>query len=116
MKKLLAICSVFFSVCAAFTSCGDMDDHSDVDNDYGIQIPTTEEDYESKYERREDTTSRNKVKDAGDYAGGVIDGVEDAGEDIIDGAGDAAEDVIDDIDGDKSDKHEDEHSATTTEK
>ena len=114
MKKLLAICSVFFSVCAAFTSCGDMDDRSDVDIDHGIQIPSTEEEYESNYEHHEDTTSRNKIKDAGDYADDVIDGVEDAGEDIIDGAGDAAKDVIDGVDGEKSDKHENEHRTSTT--
>lgn len=113
MKKLLAICSVLFSVCAAFTSCGDADRRSDVDDDNVLQIPTTEEDYESRYERHENTTSRNKIKDAGDYADDVIDGVEDAGEDIIDGAGDAAKDVIDGVDGDKSDEHEESHTTTS---
>ena len=111
MKKLLAICSVFFSVCAALTSCGGADRRSDADS--GLQIPTTEEKYESIYERKENTTSRNKMKDAGDYANGVIDGVEDAGEDIIDGAGDAAKDIIDGVDGSKSDKHDDSHTTTT---
>ena len=106
MKKLLAICSVFFSVCAALTSCGEAERYSDSDNDHVVQIPTTEEEYESRYERHENTTSRNTVKDAGDYANDVIDGVEDAGEDIIDGAGDAAKDVIDGVDGNKADEHE----------
>ena len=109
MKKHLAICSIIFSVCAAFTSCGDSDNRSDVNNDSKFQIPTTEEEYESNYEKR--TTN-----DIGDYAGDVIDGVEDAGEDIIDGAGDAAEDVIDGVSGNRTDKHEKEHKVTTTTK
>ena len=99
MKKHLAICSILFAVCAAFTSCGDADHRSDVNNDNGIQVPTTEEEYESNY-----TTGRHK--DAEDYAEGVIDGVEDAGEDIVDGAGDAAKDVIDGLDGEKTDKRD----------
>ena len=111
MKKHLAICSILFAVCAAFTSCGDSDHRSDVNNDNGFQIPTTEEDYESNYER---TTTKRHGMDAGDYAEGVIGGVEDAGEDIIDGAGDAAEDVIDGLDGDKSSRHEESHRKTTT--
>ena len=111
MKKLLAICSVFFSACAALASCGDADRRTDADS--GLQIPTTEEKYESRYERHENTTDRNKMKDAGDYADDIIDGVEDAGEDIIDGAGDAAKDIIDGVDGSKSDKHEDSRTTTT---
>ena len=110
MKKHLAICSILFAFCAAFTSCGSADHRSDVNNDNGIQIPTTEEDYESNYER---TTTNGRHKDAGDYANDVIDGVEDAGEDIVDGAGDAAEDIIDGVSGNKSDKHENQHRTTT---
>ncbi|MBR1823424.1 MAG: hypothetical protein IJ779_04235 [Ruminococcus sp.] len=103
MKKHLAICSILFAVCAAFTSCGDADHRSDVNNDNGIQVPTTEEEYESNYERH---TTTGRHKDAEDYAEGVIDGVEDAGEDIVDGAGDAAKDVIDGLDGEKTDKRD----------
>ena len=111
MKKHLAICSIIFSVCAAFTSCGNADHRSDVKNDDSFHLPTTEEEYESNYER---TTTDGRHRDADEFAGDVIDGVEDAGEDIIDGAGDAAEDVIDGISGDRKDKHEKEHRTTTT--
>lgn len=111
MKKHLAICSIIFAVCAAFTSCGDADRRSDVYNDNSFQIPTTEEEYESNYER---ATTSSRHRDAGEVADDVIDGVEDAGEDIIDGAGDAAEDVIGGISGNKNNKHENEHKTTTT--
>ena len=107
MKLHLAICSILFAVCAAFTSCGNADRRSDVKYDNSLQIPTTEEEYE-RY------TTDSKHRDAGEVAGDVIDGVEDAGEDIIDGAGNAAEDVIDGISGDRTNKHEKEHKTTTT--
>ena len=110
MKKHLAICSFIFAVCAAFTSCGNADRHSDVNNDNSFQLPTTEEEYESNYER---TTTNGRHRDADEFAGDVIDGVEDAGEDIINGAGDAAEDVIGGISGNGNDKHEKEHRTTT---
>ena len=111
MKKQLAICSIFFAVCAAFTSCGNADHRSDVNNDNSFQIPTTEEEYERNYERY---TTNDRHRDAGDIADDVIDGVEDAGEDIIDGAENAADDVLDGIDGDKNNRHEKEHRTTTT--
>ena len=107
MKKHLAICSIIFTVCAAFASCGDMDGKYDVDND-GI-VNSSSSMYESRYDER-----RDDRKDAGDYVSGVIDGVEDAGEDIIEGAGDAANDVIDGVKGDKTNKHEKEHKGTNT--
>ncbi len=92
MKKLLAICSVFFSVCAVFTGCGDNNNGSDVNNDSHV----------SSDEPHKNVVTSTGKNNAGDYVNGVIDGVEDAGDDIINGAGDAAEDIIDGVSGNNS--------------
>ncbi len=89
MKKLLAICSIFFTVCTAFTSCGAEDAKYETD---GTERTTYVED---KDERDNDS--------AGDYAKDAIDGAKDAGKDLVDGAGDAADDIIDGVDGKKED-------------
>ena len=107
MKKLLAVCSVFFSVCAFFTGCGNNMKDSNGKND-GSKV-SADEPYESNFEHNDD-----KTNDAGDYVSSVIEGVEDAGEDIVEGAGDAASDVIDGLDGDKSTTSRKTVSKTTT--
>lgn len=96
MKKLLAICSIFFTVCAAFTSCGS-------DNaSYRTDDTTT------RAEERRDADS------AGDYAKDAVDGAADAGKDLVDGVGDAADDIIDGVDGEKEDDVTKEHESPTT--
>ena len=120
MKKLLAICSIFFSVCATLTSCGDNNDGHYTDNGNGAVIE------DGTIEKKDEITTKKKAKDsirdrvddavdgAGDAGKDIVDGAGDAGKDLIDGAKDAADDVIDGLDGDKERDAED--STTTVKK
>ncbi|HRR77012.1 MAG TPA: hypothetical protein P5191_09415 [Ruminococcus sp.] len=83
MKKLLAICSIFFTVCATFTACGSDDTTYDSNNDSAVVS-----------EDRDDHKIKDHAKDA-------VDGAGDAGKDIIEGVTDAAGDIIDGLDGKK---------------
>ena len=106
MKKLLAICSIFFTVCAALTSCGNNNDGHYTDDGTGIvtEHSTTAKKYESTTDRR-DNSAKDRLDDAADGAGDagkdIVSGVGDAGKDLIDGAQDAVDDVIDGLDGEK---------------
>ncbi len=106
MKKLLAICSIFFTVCAALTSCGNNNDGHYTDDGTGIvtEHSTTAKKYESTTDRR-DNSPKDRLDDAADGAGDagkdIVSGVGDAGKDLIDGAQDAVDDVIDGLDGEK---------------
>lgn len=80
MKRFLAICSIFFSVCFCFTGCGSSDTPYD---------SNSERDYSSR-------------RDAGEFASDVISGVGEAGGEMIEGVTDAAEDIIDGFDDDSS--------------
>ena len=106
MKKLLAICSIFFTVCAALTSCGNNNDGHYTDDGTGIvtEHSTTGKKYESTTERR-DNSAEDRLDDAADGAGDagkdIVSGVGDAGKDLIDGAQNAVDDVIDGLDGEK---------------
>ena len=118
MKKLLAICSIFFTVCATLTGCGDNSDGHYTDDGNGSVITdgTTDKTYESTTDRKGDDSIRDRVDDAADGVGDagkeVVDGVGDAGKEVIDGAQNAVDDVIDGLDGDK--EHDDK--TTTTDK
>ena len=118
MKKLLAICSIFFTVCATLTGCGDNNDghYTDDGNGAVIEDSTTEKRYESTTEPTRTNTIKDRVDDAADGIGDagkdIVGGAGDAGKDIIDGAQNAADDVIDGLDGDK--EHDSETSSTTT--
>lgn len=90
MKKLLAICSIFLTVCATFTGCGDGDPA------YGSN------DRSSAVEEDE--------RDLKDHAKDAADGVGDAGKDIVEGVTDAVDDVLDGLDG----RREDERSTSAT--
>ena len=113
MKKLLAICSIFFTVCATLTGCGDNNDghYTDDGNGAVIEDSTTGK----KYETTADNDIRDRVDDAADGIGDagkdIIDGAGDAGKDVIDGAQNAVDDVIDGLDGKK--EHDGEKSTTT---
>ena len=92
MKKLLAICSIFFTVCTAFTSCGSDD--------------TT---YDSNHESITSTIDGNSV---GEHISDAINGAGEAGGDIIEGITDAAGNIIEGLDGD-DDSHTTSHTKTT---
>ena len=108
MKKLLAICSIFFTVCATLTGCGDNNDghYTDDGNGAVIEGSTADKKYESTADRDEKTV-KDHVKDAADGVGDagkdIVDGAGDAGKEAIDGVKDAADDIIDGLDGDKED-------------
>lgn len=112
MKKLLAICSIFFTVCATLTGCGDNNDghYTDDGNGAVIEDSTTGK----KYETTADNDIRDRVDDAADGIGDagkdIIDGAGDAGKEAIDGAKDAADDIIDGLDGDK--EHDEEETTS----
>ncbi len=112
MKKLLAICSIFVTICASLTSCGNNNDGHYTDNGNGAVIEDGTTDKKS-----DDKSVRDRVDDAADGVGDagkdIIGGAGEAGKDIIDGAKDAADDVIDGLDGDKED---DSKKTTTTAK
>ena len=117
MKKLLAICSIFFTVCATLTGCGDNNDghYTDDGNGAVIEDTTTEKRYESTTTKDKDISVKDRVDDAADGIGDagkdIVSGAGNAGKDIIDGAQNAADDVIDGLDGDK--EHDEEKSTTT---
>ncbi|MCQ2458904.1 MAG: hypothetical protein MJ081_00885 [Ruminococcus sp.] len=85
MKKHLAICYAFFTVCAIFTSCGMNDNGSDVENDKSDDYV-----YYTTEGRRDDD-----IKKPDEYVSGVIEGIGEAGKDAADGVGEAAKDIID---------------------
>lgn len=90
MKKLLAICSIFFTVCTAFTSCGSDD---------------------TTYDSNKDTTSVTMDDHSvGEHVSDAIHGAGEAGGEIIEGITDAAGDIVDGLDG-KDDKTS--HKTTT---
>lgn len=103
MKKLLAICSIFFSICATFTGCGSEDTPYDSNNDSVVSS-------DEKNGRDDD----RKSDSVGDHVNDAIGGVGEAGEDIIGGATDAADDIIDGLDGDEDHDKKDNNSRTTT--
>ena len=109
MKKLLAICSIFLTVCATLTGCGDNSDGHYTDDVNGTVITenTTDKEYKSTTDRKDDDSIRDRVDDAADGVGDagkdIVDGAGDAGKELIDGAQNAADDVIDGLDGDKKD-------------
>lgn len=86
MKKVLAICSILFTVCTAFTSCGS--DDTSYDSNSGTAAVTMDDDSVSE-----------RVSDA-------IHGAGKAGDDIIEGVTDAAGNIVSGITGD--------HDKTTT--
>ena len=85
MKKILAICSVFLTICA-FTSCGS-ESGSSMNGD------TRHESYASNY----DSTGDRRDDNVGDYVSGAADEVGEAGKDIVTGAGEAGKDLIDGV-------------------
>lgn len=89
MKKILAICSIFFTICTVFTGCGSND------------TP-----YDSNKDHSSDERGTDSVKE---YVTDAIDGVGDAGKDIIDGVTNAVGDIVDGFDGD-----DDNNSRSTT--
>ncbi len=103
MKKLLAICSIFLTVCATFTACGS-------ENNSG----TSDRESSAVTDDRKDV---DKDKDsAGDRIDDAIDGAGEAGDDIIEGATDAVDDVVDGLMGDDDDDHDDREKKTETKK
>ena len=114
MKKLLAICSIFFTVCTALTNCGDNNSghYTDDGNGTVIDHTTTTVKHESTITTTRDSSVKDRAEDAADGVGeagkDIVSGVGDAGKDLIDGAKDAVDDVIDVIDGEK------ETNTTTT--
>ena len=116
MKKLLAICSIFFTVCTAFASCGDNNEghYTDDNNGTVIDQSTTGKKYESTTAEKS-SSAKDRLDDAADGVGDagrdIVSGVGDAGKDLIDDAKDAVDDVIDGMDGEKE-----TDSATTTSK
>ena len=112
MKKLLAICSIFFTVCATLTGCGDNNDGHYTDDGNGAVIEDSITG--KKYETIADNDIRDRVDDAADGIGDagkdIIDGAGDAGKEAIDGAKDAADDIIDGLDGDK--EHDEEETTS----
>ena len=103
MKKLLAICSIFLSVCATLTGCGSGDTPYDSNNDSVVSS-------DDKRGRDDD----RKSDSVGDHVDDAIDGVGEAGKDIIDGATNAADDIIDGLDGEKDHDRDNKDSKTTT--
>mgnify|MGYP006932493735 CR=1 FL=1 len=87
MKKILAICSIFFTLCTSFASCG----NNDNDNDTDISSVTDNR-----------IVDDEKNSSAGDYVDDALDGAEDAGEDLLDGITDAADDIVDGVDGSRN--------------
>lgn len=92
MKKLLAICSVFLSVCATFTGCGANDNSGTSDREDSAIVD------DGDYMDRDEDPTAERIDDE-------IDDVKDAGEDIIGGATDAIDDIMG---GDSRDRDRDE--------
>lgn len=89
MKKYLAICSILFTVCTAFTGCGSSDTPYDSN-------PTTEK--ATRYTEETSSSIREDITDA-------VDGIGDAGKDIIDGVTNAVGDIIDGFDTNSDSSH-----------
>ena len=89
MKKYLAICSILFTVCTAFTGCGSSDTPYDSN-------PTSENG--TRYTEEDTNSIREDITDA-------ADGIGDAGKDIIDGVTNAVGDIIDGFDGNPDSTH-----------
>ncbi len=96
MKRLLAICSILFTVCATFTACGSGDTTYDSNSDSSSVI--------DERSHRDDSIK--------DHAEDAVDGVGEAGEELIEGATDAAGDIIDGLDGEDDSSRS--HRTTTT--
>ncbi|HEZ7985484.1 MAG TPA: hypothetical protein RWO09_00940 [Ruminococcus sp.] len=92
MKKILAICSIFFTICTAFTGCGSND---------------------KPYDSNKDSNVNRSTNSAGEYVSEAVSGVGDAGKDIIEGVTDAVGDIVDGFDGNDDKKH-DNNSTTST--
>lgn len=114
MKKFFALCASMLLVSAVFTGCGNDKNDSMAENN--VETSETQTDTEptvttdDRDNERETENTRETDRNNNDN-GGIIDGVESAGEDIIDGAGDAAEDIVDGITGDDN-----SDTTSTTEK
>ncbi|MBR4628495.1 MAG: hypothetical protein IKO47_12540 [Ruminococcus sp.] len=79
MKKLLAICSIFFTVCTGLTSCGSND---------------------TEYDSNDGTTySTMNDNSVGEHVSDAIHGAGEAGGSLIEGITDAAGDIVDGLDG-----------------
>jgi hypothetical protein len=122
MKKLMAASAVAFVICTSFTGCGSNVDSSGMNDSSSstseaekteATATTEKHDDDSSEESREerddedvtmDDTGSNSTSEG--YVGGVVDGVESAGEDIIDGAGDAVDDIADGIMGDDENRED----------
>jgi hypothetical protein len=110
MKKLLAICSIFFTVCTTLTSCGDNNSghYTDDGNGAVIDQTTTTVKHESTTTTMHKSTVKDRAEDAADGIGDagkdIVSGVGDAGKDLIDGAQNAVDNVIDGMDGEKETK------------
>ena len=94
MKKLLAICSVFLSVCATFTGCGANENSGSSDHEDSAIIG------DGDYMDRDEDPTAERIDDE-------IDDVRDAGEDIIGGATDAIDDIMGGDDHDSERDHDD---------
>lgn len=107
MKKLLAICSVFLSVCATFTGCGANDNSGTSDREDSAIVD------DGDYMDRDEDPTAERIDDE-------IDDVKDAGEDIIGGATDAIDDIMGgdshDRDRDERERHSEENREKTTDR
>ena len=107
MKKLLAICSVFLSVCATFTGCGANDNSGTSDREDSAIVD------DGDYMDRDEDPTAERIDDE-------IDDVKDAGEDIIGGATDAIDDIMGgdcrDSDRDERERHSEEDREKTTDR
>ncbi len=107
MKKLLAICSVFLSVCATFTGCGANDNSGTSDREDSAIIG------DGDYMDRDEDPTAERIDDE-------IDDVKDAGEDIIGGATDAIDEIMGgdsrDRDRNERERHSEEDRERTTDR
>ncbi len=101
MKKLLAICSIFLTVCATFTGCGS-ENNSDADHRDSSAVTDDRSDMD-----RDENSMGDRVNDA-------VKGAGEAGDDIIEGATNAIGDVIDGLDGDDDHSSDKKSDKTTT--
>ena len=96
MKKLLAICSVFLSVCATLTGCGANDNSGRSDREESGIVGE-----DGHYMDRDEDPTAERIDDE-------IDDVRDAGDDIIEGATDAIDDIMGGDSHDNRDEKRDE--------
>ena len=110
MKNLLAICSIFFTVCTALTSCGDNNSGHYTDNGNGTvnEQSLTTVNHESTTTTIHESTIKEKAEDVADGVSSagkdIVSGIGDAGKNLIDGAKNAVDDVIDGMNGKKATK------------